>query len=144
MNMSSLFEFIIRIEKAYDNYTKKLRDEYKLSKTSFDIIMFLGNNPSLHSAKDVSRMKNIKPNVVSLHVDELVRDGYLNRELIQSDRRSYKLILLDKSKKLIEEGRKYQLDFYRSLVNGLTSEDLEHYHRCFKTMYDNATLLQEE
>ena len=138
MNISSLLEFVIRIESAYEKFCKPAYEEFNLSKTSFDILMFLANNPKYSTAKDISQMKNIKPNVVSSHVDQLVNDGYLERQGVEGDRRMYKLVLLPKSNEIISLGHKYQCDFYKTIIQGLSEEDLNLYHRCFKIIYDNA------
>lgn len=142
MNISTLLSFTTKIEGAYEVMCQSILSEFELSKTSFDILMFLTNNPDRYTAKEISATKNIKANVVSLHVDKLVNDGYLMRRNVEGDRRKVRLICTDKAQPIIEKGRALQYKFFISLMDGLTVEDLDGFKHCFQVIEENADLLQ--
>lgn len=142
MNISTLLSFTTKIEGAYEVMCQSVLNEFRIPKTSFDILMFLSNNPECYTAKEISTMKNIKANVVSLHVDKLVNDGYLLRQSVEGDRRKVRLICTDKAQPIIEMGRVMQRKFFISMVEGLTEEDLEGFMHCFQVVAKNADLLQ--
>ncbi len=49
--------------------------------------MFLANNPDCKTARDIVEMRHIKANLVSMNVDKLVQEGYLERRAVAGDRR---------------------------------------------------------
>ena len=51
-----------------------------LPQTAFDILMFLANNPDYKTARDIVEIRQIKANLVSVNVDKLVQEGYLERQ----------------------------------------------------------------
>ncbi len=142
MNMSTLLSFTNRMEGAYEAMCHPLLCEFEISKTSFDILMFLSNNPDRYTAKEISTTKNIKANVVSLHVDKLVKDGFLLRQSVEGDRRKIRLICTEKAQPIIDQGRRMQKDFFGCLMDGLTEEELEGFKHCFQVISKNADLLQ--
>lgn len=142
MNMSTLLSLTTRIEGAYEAMCRPLLSQFEMSKTSFDILMFLSNNPDRYTAKEISATKNIKANVVSLHVDKMVHDGYLQRQSVEGDRRKVRLICTEKAQPIIDRGHDMQRAFFLSLVEGLTPEDLEGFKYCFQIIAKNADLLQ--
>lgn len=142
MNISTLLLFTSKIESAYEVMCRSILSEFELSKTSFDILMFLSNNPDRYTAREISAMKNIKANVVSLHVDKLVNEGYLLRCNVEGDRRKIRLICTDKAQPIIEKGRELQRRFFFSLMEGLTEQDLERCKHYFQVVAENADLIQ--
>lgn len=144
MNISSMFAFTSRIQRAYDRISQPVLREFELSKTSFDILMFLANNPDRYTAKDISVIRNIKPNVVSLHVDKLVHDGYLERQSVEEDRRKIRLVCTPKAEPIIEKGRAAQRKLLEKLKKGLQEEDMECFRHCFCVIAKNAEDLEKE
>lgn len=144
MNMSTLLSFTTRIEGAYEVMCRPLLAQFDISRTSFDILMFLSNNPDRYTAKEISATRNIKANVVSMHVDRLVRDGYLQRQSVEWDRRKVRLVCTEKAQPIIDRGRDMQRAFFLSLVEGLSPEELEGFRFCLQTIAKNADLLQSK
>ncbi len=141
MNISTLLSFTTKIEGAYEVMRQPLLNEFEMSKTSFDILMFLSNNPDRYTAKEISTTRNIKANVVSLHVEKLVNDGYLQRQSVEGDRRKVRLVYTEKAQPIIEKGRELQRNFCISMMEGLTEEDLASFKHCFQVIAENADLL---
>ena len=80
-------EFARKTSLAYNRTCKSLCQELKLPQTAFDILMFLANNPEFCTARDIVEVRKLKANLVSVNVDKLVCDGYLERHAVKSDRR---------------------------------------------------------
>ena len=72
---------------SYEAACKPICRSIKLSKTAFDILVFLTNNPEYDTAKDISKYRGIEPNKVSFNVERLVEEGYLERHSVPGDRR---------------------------------------------------------
>lgn len=109
MNLS--IEISRKISQAYNAMCKPLCKELELSQTAFDILMFLGNNPNHNTAGEIVEIRRIKANLVSVNVERLVREGYLLRKQVESDRRKTGLVCTDKAKPIIDRGRKLQKAF---------------------------------
>ena len=110
INMS--IEFAHKMSLAYSATCKTLCRELKLPKTAFDILMFLANNPDYKTASDIVEVRKIKANLVSVNVEKLVRDGYLERKAVEGDRRKVELIC----------GKKLQQDFVEQILSGVDEE----------------------
>ena len=90
--------------------------EFNLPQTAFDILMFLGNNPAYKTASDIVEIRHIKANLVSIHVERLVQEGYLIRRPVKGDRRKTELVCTDKARPVIERGRQLQNSFAENLL----------------------------
>ena len=123
---------------AYNKMCQPLLEKYNLSQVSFDILMFLTNNPEYKTAQDVSEIRGIKKNLVSVHVDKLVNAGLLERGFIAGDRRKVSLTCTDKSKEIIDDGLRMQNDFYEHIVSGISKEDWKAYKRITDQVIKNT------
>jgi len=72
-------EFANKTGLVYSAVCKPLCQKLHLPQTAFDILMFLANNPSYTTARDIVEVRHIKANLVSVNVDKLVQEGFLER-----------------------------------------------------------------
>ena len=80
--MNPTIEISFKTAQAYSAMCKPLCQELKLPQTAFDILMFLANNPDCTTARDIVEIRKIKANLVSVNVDRLVQEGYLERRAV--------------------------------------------------------------
>lgn len=137
-------DFARKLEIAYHQQCKAICKEFNLKQTGFDILMFLGNNPQYRHAKDIVEVRKIKANLVSIHVDQLVEQGYLSRINVPGDRRKVELVLNEKSKDVIEKGKIFQNQFFTSLFLDIDEKYLEMFKKTLKLMEKNINHLMEE
>ncbi len=123
---------------AYNKTCKSVLEKYNISQVSFDILMFLTNNPEYVTAQDISEIKGIKKNLVSIHVEKLVRAGLLKRGFVSGDRRKVSLSCTEKARPIIEDGLAVQTSFYERITSGITEEDWEAYKRINKRVMENT------
>lgn len=114
--MNPNIEIYRKISLAYSAVCKPLCKEFNLPQTSFDILMFLGNNPAYKTASDIVEIRHIKANLVSIHVERLVQEGYLIRRPVKGDRRKTELLCTDQAQPVIERGRQLQNAFLERLL----------------------------
>ena len=139
---SEMFVNTARFLDAYHAVMQPLCTEAKLPPVALDIILYLANNPSYNTAKDICCHKGLKPSIVSFHVDRLVTDGYLERQPVPGDRRKTGLCCTEKATPLIAEGRRLQHAFALELARGLSDEDLAHFRRCVAVFDRNIDRLR--
>ena len=135
--MNLKIEFARKMSLAYTAVCRPLCQEMKLPQTAFDILMFFGNNPEYRTARDVVEIRNIKANLVSVNVERLVREGYLERHSVAGDRRKMELLCTEKAKPVILEGRAVQQDFREKLLDGMEEETQRIFRRALKDMEHN-------
>ncbi len=116
------FEFAEKISRTYSDECRPLCHELKLPQTAFDILMFLANNPEYKTARDIVEIRKIKANLVSVNVDKLVNEGYLERKPVENDRRKTELVCTKKAGTVIERGRRIQQQFTANLFAGIDEE----------------------
>ena len=141
---SEMFVNTARFLDAYHAVMQPLCTEAKLPPAALDIILYLANNPSYNTAKDICCHKGLKPSIVSFHVDRLVTDGYLERREVPGDRRKTMLLCTEKAAPIIAQGRVLQHSFAEQLASGLSEEDLEHFRRCITVFDRNIERIRTE
>ena len=137
------YTYAKRFEEAYTTDMRPLTVELKMAQPAVDILLFLANNSGMDTARDICTYRHLKPSIVSFHVDNLVRQGYLERQDIPGDRRKCRLVCTDKAAPVIQRGRAVQEAFSRQLTEGLTPEELEICFRCFTVFGENMTRLTD-
>lgn len=137
-------EFPNKMAHAYSVICKPLCQEMKLPQTAFDILMFLSNNPQYKTARDIVEVRKIKANLVSINVDKLVIEGYLERREVAGDRRKTELVCTSQADSIIEKGRLVQKDFKDILFNNMEDSMKEILFKGMEIMEDNFDRILED
>ena len=136
--------FPYKMLQAYNACCRGLCQELKIPQTAFDILLFLGNNPALNTARDIVEVRKIKANLVSVNVDRLVQEGYLERRSVPGDRRKAYLVCTEKAKPVIRRGQEIQAAFFRRLFDGVDEELQEKFRRVIRAVEENLDTMIEE
>lgn len=142
--MESQIAFLNKYGRAYVSYCKSICREYDINQTEFDILMFFGNNPEYDCAKDIVDVRKIKANLVSINVDKLVNDGYLERKLMLNDRRKYRLVLTKQGKALVKKGKEVQDSFFELLFNSVSAKDRSAFNKVLELIDNNLERILED
>lgn len=135
--MKQPLEFAQKLSVAYSEVCKPLCHELNIPQTAFDILMFLANNPEYQTARDIAEIRKIKANLISVNVDRLVKEGYVKRELVDGDRRKTRLLCTVKALPIIEQGRKMQEEFSRTMVKDVPAEQIGSFIKVMEKMSAN-------
>lgn len=133
-NMANFHSYM----EAYEHYCKPLCREIAMPQMAFDILMFLANNPDACTAKDISRGRGFKENILSVNINKLVNEGYLERFSVEGDRRKVRLECTQKARPIIERGRRLQDRFSLAIREGVSAEEFEVCQRCLDIVGQNA------
>ena len=131
--MNPSIEFARKTALAYGAVCRPLCQELGLAQTAFDILLFLANNPTYKTARDIVEVRHIKANLVSIHVDRLVREGYLTRQAVAGDRRKVEL-----------RCRALQSDFFDGLMAGIDEPTRAAFFAAMARMEQNLDKILEE
>ena len=129
---------------AYSRMCAPVLLNYGIPQISFDILMFLENNPEFCTAQEISEVRRIKKNLVSVHVEKLVQAGLLRRGTVFGDRRKISLAVTEKAKPIIEAGLAAQQKFYERLTAGISEEDWVVYKRMNEHLAKNVREILKE
>ena len=144
MNPSTFIAFFHDALNAYNKMCEPILQEFDIPQVSFDILMFLKNNPDLCTAQQISEFRNIKKNLVSVHVNKLVISGYLHRGTIAGDRRKVLLSCTEKAQPLLEAGLKMQQEFKQKLTQNIPEKHINIYNEIITSMAINAHQMLNE
>ena len=142
--MNRGFEISQKVSLAYRKICKPLCSEVGLAQTAFDILMFLGNNPECNTARDIVEIRHIKANLVSVHVERLVEEGYLLRQPVKADRRKTELICTQRALPIIERGRLLQKTFIERLLAGMDEAARQAFASALYGIEQNIDAILEE
>ena len=144
LTASAMFANAARFSDAYHAALSPLCAETGLPPAAADILLFLANNPGLDTARDICLYRRLKPGIVSLHVESLAREGYLERRPVPGDRRKCGLRCTELAQPIIREGQALQQSFMQQIAAGMTEADLEVCLRCIRTMEANLARMSGE
>ena len=141
--MNPSMEFARKIDLVYAALCKPLCQKLKIPQTAFDILMFLANNPECSTARDIVEIRHIKANLVSVNVDRLVQEGYLERRTVAGDRRKTKLVCTEQAQPIVERGRRLQEQLVETLFSGVGEELRQAFNQTVQIMGRNLDSILE-
>lgn len=137
LTASQLSAYSRRFADAYAAALRPLAVRLGMPQSAVDILLFLANNPGQDTARDICACRHLKPGVVSLQVENLVQEGYLERQSVPGDRRKCRLVCTQKAAAVIAQGRALQEGFFARMAQGLSQADLDACLRCFAAFEQN-------
>lgn len=114
-----------KLANIYNELSLPICRKYGVNQTCFDVLMFCANNPENNTARDICAVRGIKSGIASVAVETLISGEYMTRECDPHDRRIRRLVPTEKAAPLINEGRRMQQNFARTLRRGITAEELQ-------------------
>lgn len=138
-----IVNFVHKMSSAYDRFCQPVCRELQINQTAFNIVMFLANNPQRNTARDISKYRWIKPNLVSFTVEKLVNEGYLLRHPVPGDRRKVRLSCTQKAQPIIRMGHQLQEDFARAMTEGLNEDQVRQFEQYMNQIENNITNMLE-
>lgn len=122
-----MFTLAREMMEVYQETLSPLAKKLGLPVAAIDILFMIVHNPEIETAGDVVKLRKYKPNLVSMHVDRLVQEGYLVRKADPKDRRRVLLEEGVNACSVVQEGERLLLSFRNSLLDGVSDELLEAY-----------------
>lgn len=139
--MKHAIELTQKLLLTYAELCKPLCHDLNIPQTAFDILMFLANNTEYQTARDIVEIRKIKANLVSVNVDKLVKEGYLERQSFCEDRRKICLVCTEKAAPIIEKGRKLQEEFMKMLFNNVPNAQIDSFFQTLEMINLNLDTL---
>ena len=121
------------VAKAYDK-------RFNVSIPEWRVIAVIGRFPGL-SAVEVAERTMLDKVAVSRAVTKLIKNGHIDREFADADKRRSILNLTDQGKTLHDEIAAVALNIEHDLLDGFSSEELEEMMRIMERLMTRARLI---
>ena len=128
----------------YESFCIPLCKKYQLNQSDLDMMLFLANNPSYNTARDVCEIRGMKKGIVSVTTERLVKQGYLTRENDSADRRIQRLYLTKHCQEIVTEGKQMQRHFLEAITSELTEEEMLLYQKISDKIRTQIIKLEKE
>ena len=87
--------------------------------------------------KDVARNCGLDPSTITNSVNQLVKKGFLRREIFDSNRRETHLYVTESGEKIVEQCNQMMEKFDEQCMAGFTDEEKYWFEHCMKKLYKN-------
>ncbi len=134
-NIIDLTKNVFCLKRKVNESTGK---QFKLAAIEVDILTFVYMFKKDVSATHIIKDSNFKKNTISIHVDNLVKLGYLKRKEKLDDRRTIYLIPTAKAIEVAEHNIKKMHALNKQLLRGLTPDQVKIMQNNFKIINKNA------
>jgi DNA-binding MarR family transcriptional regulator len=121
------------VSRLFHNKVKKLANDNGISTTYFHIIGFLKRNKENNiTQKDICEFIKMKAPTISLTLQSMEQDGYVERVKSETDSRCTYVVLTKKGEELDEKIRGFFHTAEKTMVDALSSEELEMLNICLE------------
>lgn len=121
--MYSVFEHYLMGEYVYTQTMIPVCDKHGLTYTELTVLLFLANNPTLDTASDIVKCRNMAKSHVSVSVRSLEERGMIEKEYRNGNRRSVHLRLTELASRIVQDGREAQERFGDILFQGVPESE---------------------
>ncbi len=116
----------------YESLSKSICEKYNLTKMEYDILMFLYNNPQFNTAADIVKVRKSTKSHVSIALKDLEKKGMIERRQNPNNKKIIEIFLLEKAKKISDEGMNLQKKLMHNLLDGFSDDE----KKICKIMFD--------
>lgn len=121
--MYNVFEHYLMGEYVYTQAMMPVCEKHRITYAELTVLMFLANNPTLDTASDIVKCRNIAKSHVSVSVRSLEERGMIVKEYRNGNRRSVHLRLTDLSLDIVNDGRAAQESFVEIIFQGISEDE---------------------
>ncbi len=136
-NLNEFLTITHQFTKFYTQRISRAAEEFHISKVEADVLLFLYNNPSCNTAKEIVEFRHITKSYVSKAVELLVKGGYLACSEDKNDRRITRLGLLPKAEPVVKRLRQEQEKAFQMILKGITDSEQEKLRETIGKIYEN-------
>lgn len=144
VNYTRLLQFFQQFGKFYTHQFSSFLARTGLSMREVHVLLFLANNPSYDTARDVTEFRGLSKSQVSQAVELLAAERILRRTPDAADRRVVHLSITEHGTPLARECQAIQSACEKRLLAGLTPAERAQFCAFLQTILDNGAQLTEE
>lgn len=127
-----------QLKLLYEKMITEVAKKHNLGRMEVDVLLFLWNNPTLDSAKDIVEIRQIAKSYVSKTVESLVEKELLTAAADKEDRRKIHLEVNKNAEKIVKEARQTQNKYLKIIYKDVTKEEKETLKKIMEKMVYNV------
>lgn len=135
---------VIHFKKFYDLSFKEQAKRYELQMIDIHILLFLKNNPSLNTARDIVACRGLSKSNVSNALEKLRRRGLMRLEEDSENRRIQRIFLMPEGEAMALSLRETQTGCFERMLGGFSREERDEMDRSFRRIEANVTAALRE
>ena len=136
-NVESMLKQFASIRRAYGKYLYTSMNANNFSPSEIDILIFLSNNPSINTSKELVVCLAVSKSLIARSVDALIQKGLLKLEEDKNDHRLQHLKITKAAVPYINEIKKYRDSFTKLALADIDEQDLKCMEETVKKIEDN-------
>ena len=144
MTPSNVWDMQTSLRALYTLCIEPVCQNYDITRTELDILLFLANNPKYDTAAEISDIRHLVRSHVSTSLKSLEAKGYVIKTMEDKDKRRVHLKLTKTADNIIREGQIQQAVFTDIITNGLDEEEQRQFHIYMLRMEQNIKKYLEE
>ena len=133
----NIWDIQLPLRSLYSKCIEPVCRRYELTRTEFDILLFLANNPKYDTAAEICEVRYLTKSHVSISLRSLRRNGYIAYSVSEGDKRRIHLKVTEKAVPVVREGRERQADFAEIILYGLNEQERAQFHACIQKIEEN-------
>lgn len=137
INVENMLKQFASIRKVYGKYLYTSMKENNFSPSEIDVLIFLSNNPSINTSKELVVCLAVSKSLIARSVEALIKKGMIEMRADQGDHRIQHLKITSKAVPYINEIKKYQESFTRAALADIDKQALECMDETIKKIEDN-------
>lgn len=140
MVYTGFWESNTALKAMYGDFLDPVCTKFDLTRAQIDILLFLLTNPDLDTATDIVQSRRLTKSHISISLRDLVDRGFIERDYRDGNRKTVHLVMTERAKPVLEEGRKAQIAFSEALFEGISDDVRKALLEGARIMQDNARL----
>jgi DNA-binding MarR family transcriptional regulator len=144
LKTENYIERFAKIIMLYNSIAEKACLKFKMNRTCYDILIYLGNHPEEDTARSLVEKRMIKKAMASVAIDQLCRMELLIRYTGKNDRRIQHLKLTEKAAPVTEYGIGVQQRFQEKLISVLSPKEMNIYEELSNRIEENLKNIKIE
>ena len=129
---------------AFAKMHRPLLDQCHLCMNALMMLEVLDENSRCCTPKELGHVLGLKSNVIYLHLNQLVEEGYLDRHTEETDHRKITLTCTRKAKTLLKKAYEVRNNYGQKMLAGISQEELAIYHQVIRKIEENIDSYLEE
>lgn len=128
-----------QFKKFQEKFFGPIADQYGLSLLDIRILLFLDGHKCIDTAGDIIKVHHWTKSHVSKAIEDLIKRGYLDRQIDEKDRRKVHLIVQTAARPVLDQihGKHQQMN--QILLEGISEDELAVIGQVARKISDNIS-----
>lgn len=118
-------------------------DETGVYQAQHRLLMEISHNPNA-SQNDIARLMDVSAATIAVSLKKLEKEGYINKEMDESDNRLNKITITEKGNRVVEQSRQIFESTDQKVFKGFTEEEKSTLFVLLKKLNANLVRMEDE